>query len=148
MQYPHLHIVDGRPLPGVPDHLIAEITEACRQIKARTGCTGFYHELMRGVQYHVGDEPNGGPCADVLFQKDRYIPIVVHKTIDSILRVVNKSREEKDAEIAAARRKGTENQYNKYKSLASNLSTEMRDRVKYRVRKAENKHSQRVFQVP
>ena len=148
MHYSHLHLVDGRPLPGVPDHLIAEITDACRKVKAATGCTGFYHELMRGVQYHVGDEPNGGPAADILFQKDRYMPIVVHKTIVAILSVVNKSRAEKDAEIASARRRSTETQYNAQKKLASDLSSELRSRVRFTLGKMENKHSQRVHQVP
>jgi len=148
MEYPHLHLVDGRSLPGVPDHLVAEITEACRQVKARTGCTGFYHEHMRAVQYHVGDMPNGGPAADVLFQKDRYIPIIVHKTVDCILRVVNKSRAEKDMDLLKARRRDSEAVYNKQKKLASDLAPELRSRVIFNLRKLENKHSRRVFQVP
>lgn len=148
MFYEHLHLVDGRSLPGVPDHLIPEITEACRQIKARTGCTGYYHEQMRGVQYHVGDEPNGGPAADILFQKDRYIPINATNTIERVQRVVNKSKAEKDAEIEKHRRREIEKRYNEQKRLASNLAPEFKSRAKFTLGKLENKHSQRVFQVP
>lgn len=147
-EYPHLHLVDGRPLPDVPHHLVPEITEACAVIKARTGCTGYYHQGMRGVQYHVGDEPKGGPAADILFQGDRYLPIVVHKTVATIQRITNKSRQEKDDELDARKRASVQEQYDKHKKLAADLAPEHRDRVKYALRVGENRHSTRVFQVP
>ena len=147
MQYTHLHPVDGRAIPGVPDHLIAELVEVCNRVRVMTGCSGWYHQGMRGIQWHLGDEPNGGPCADVLFQRDRYLPIDVEQTIANIHSATNTSRADKDRQMAKNRERSEAKKQYEIHSRAVALAPELRSRLKYNIRKADNKHSQRVFTV-
>jgi len=148
MQYTHLHFVDGSPLPDVPEYICEELGAIAEQVKAATGCSGWYHEGMRGIQWHVGDEPNGGPYADILFQGDRYIPIAVDETIERILMSVGRSRQEKDAEMKSRSDASKSKVEYERMSRAYDLAPELRDRLKYNERVADNKHSRRVFHIP
>lgn len=148
MQYDHLHFVDGSPLPDVPDHISEALGPIAEEVKLATGCSGWYHEGMRGIQWHLGDEPDGGPCADVLFQGDRYIPVDPEKTIMRIRLATGRTKYEKDAEIAKRRKEGQAKVEYDRLSRAYDLAPELRDRLSYNVRVAENRHSKRVFHIP
>lgn len=148
MQYTHLHFVDGSPLPGVPDHISEALGPIAAEVKLQTGCSGWYHEAMRGVQWHLGDEPNGGPCADILFQGDRYIPISVEETVRRIQLATGRTRQQKDREMERARKKREAQTEYERLSRAYDLAPELRDRLAYNVRVADNPHSRRVFHIP
>lgn len=148
MQYTHLHFIDGSPIPGVPDHISASLGPIAERVKSETGCSGWYHEGMNGIQWHIGDEPNGGPTADILFQGDRYIPIDVDATIARISLATNRSKSEKDREMKRAKDASQAKVEYERMSKSIDLAPELRDRLKYNLRVADNKHSNRVFHIP
>lgn len=144
-QYPHLHPLDGRPIPDVPEHIVRDLKRIGSQVFKRTGCSGWYHQAMRGVQWHLGPTPRGGPVADILFQGDRYIPIDVEQTTKRIQMAINTPRKEKDRQMAKAKRdRKIEEEYERA-ARARDLAPELRDRFKYNVRKMEAPNSNRVF---
>ena len=145
MQYPHLHPVDGRSIPDVPEHLIPELVRICKYVRKMTGCSGWYHQGLKGIQWHIGDEPNGGPYADILFQGGRYLPIVVNETIERLHAATNTSRADKDKESARRLAHSEAKKQYEISSRAIALAPELRSRIEYNMRKADNKHSQRIF---
>lgn len=147
MQYPHLHPTDGRDFPDVPHELMLEIVKACKQVEAQTVCTGWYHQGLRGIQWHIGEEPGGGPCLDVLFQRDRYLPINVQETIGRIQMATNTSRSEKDRQMVKQRERAKIKKDYEQACRASAMAPELKSRLRYNKRKYEAPRSQRVFQL-
>ena len=142
--HPHLYRVDGRPLPGLPRRVQSEVTRACREIKRRTGYQAWYHAPQRAVQYHRGTSPRYGATQDVLHTAGRYHPI----SVESACKRIGRSRMRMDRKLAVMKQSASDRTTAKDKAIHSkavDISGSLVDEIKYRMRKAQDPHSTRVF---
>jgi uncharacterized protein YijF (DUF1287 family) len=147
MQFTMLFPVDGRPLPGLPDHVVRTLCEQAQEIRERTGCSCWYHAPTRCVQYHPGEEPKGAPHQDLIVQGDRYLPIDVEKTVGRIMRAFNSSWEHKWRKAQRGKELGKERVRAAIDRKTRDILPEIKSKTKYLARILENQHSRRVFPV-
>ncbi|MHA7814046.1 MAG: hypothetical protein ACX94C_11735 [Phycisphaerales bacterium] len=139
--------VDGRPLPGIPSHVVAALCEQARQIRERTGCSCWFHAPTRCVQYHAGEEPKGAPHQDLIVQGDRYIPIDVERAVQRIMRAFNTSWDAKFRKVERSKRAGRERAHATIDAVTRDILPEIKSRTGYLSRILENSRSTRVFPV-
>ena len=138
---------DGRPIPGLPEHVVETIREQADEIRDRTGFSAWYSVVSGCVQYHPGDEPSAAPHQDVLVQQGSYMPIDVERTVQMIMRSANASLAYKERQVEKSKLLGKERTRATIKQATLDILPEARDRFKYLDRILEKRHSKRVFHV-
>lgn len=145
MKFPMLFPVDGRPLPGVPDHIVETLRERGEEIRARTGCSPWYNAAYDRVEYHPGDEPRGAPVMDIIFQCGGYLPIDVDSTVQRIMESINTSWGRKVRSVDRGREAGKARAAETIRRSTADIFPEFMSRFKYLSRVIESPHSTRVF---
>lgn len=144
---PTLFPVDGRPIPGLPDHIVSTLSKNAEQIRVRTGCSSWYSTVSECVQYHPGDAPNGAPHQDLIFTMGRYLPINLDDTIMRIMMSVNTSWDHKLAIVERNKKAGKDRRREEINKITQDTMPEFNDRYKYLKRILEDPRSQRVFSI-
>lgn len=144
MQTRYLTKVDGRRIPGLASSIEHEITCACKLIRRRTGWQGWYHAILKQIQFHPGEKPKNGSVSDTVFQRGRYLRVRVDEVCDRINatkmpmykkeRIVDRSQQASDDQRDSALSKITED-----------LMPTLQDMLSFQRMKLDSVHSQRVF---
>lgn len=142
--HPHIYRVNGRPLPGMPPSVCAQVTAACRVIERRTGFTAWYHAGNQSVQYHPGRRPHMAPTADYLSEGGRYNPIDIDSACQRIFRS-NQSLWRKERDLDRAEQRKLDERERALDNHADTVAGSLVGEILHNINRARNPHSQRVF---
>lgn len=148
-RYPSIVPLDGRPVPGVSDEILAELLEAAEDVRARTGFVGWYHTRRQTIIWIMGADPrNGGAHEEPIFQRGRYLRVDTDRTC-RIIRLAKKSIAEQDAEMAKAEFNRVSEMMQAIRRRAENMGPELQSRMRHFVRRVEDgRHSRPSVLVP
>jgi hypothetical protein len=82
-----------------------------------------------------------------VFRKGRYQPIDVENTVNAIHRATNKPYSVKKAEMDRTKADRIKKECEKMSRRAADLAPELDSRLEFQFRKADNKHSKRIFHL-
>lgn len=145
-EYPHLFQVDGRSLPGFPESLRDGLVRACEEVRARTGCSAWYHAGRMSVLWSPGvDIAGGGVEETLLFDRGCYLPICTDEAVRMLART-RRTRCEIDADVERSERANRDAMRRESERHGQDVGPEMSSVVRHLLRTVrDGPHSRRVF---